>query len=90
MSMMENVAALRMIAQSDRIPFAALNFIKNSIVDTNTVIKKIVGESVGFYHGIGAAAAGLDAALDAALAACAEYESAIHDAADAIEYQAGG
>jgi hydroxymethylpyrimidine/phosphomethylpyrimidine kinase len=87
-SFMENAAALRFIAQSDRIPFAAINYIKNSIVDTNAVIKQIVGEDVGFYHGIGATAAGLSAALDAALAACAEYESAIHDAADFIE-QAG-
>lgn len=89
MSISDDVNRLRDIASSDRIPTAAIRAIQISMLDTNAVVADILGPGHGFYQGIGATSAEISRHLDAALAACQEYESAIHDAADRLE-QAGG
>jgi hydroxymethylpyrimidine/phosphomethylpyrimidine kinase len=88
MSLMDDARMLRAIASSERIPFAVLRGLQSTMLDTNAVVKEIVGPNFGFFHGIGAASAALSAALDAAIACCYDWETAIHDAADVIE-QAG-
>lgn len=59
------------------------------IGDVSAETAAILGTGFGFLKGIGATAQGVNNHLDAAVAACREFQSAILDAADAI-INAGG
>lgn len=90
MSIQDDIHKLRGIASSERIPIETLRGIQGDILVVNAEVKDILGEGHGFYHGIGARAAALSAALDTAIGAAQGWESSIHDAADNLEQQAGG
>jgi len=88
MSMSDDIEKLRRLASSDRIPFELIALMQEGLLQLNSEVAAILGEGHGFYHGIGALAADINQKLSEASAACSEYETAIHDAADALE--AGG
>lgn len=88
MSIWDDIRRLRLIVE--RIPMEQLRFMQNNLLEMNAEVKELLGADHGFYHGIGAVAAKVNDQLDAAVAACIEYEEAILDAADALESGAGG
>lgn len=85
MSLADDIERLRQIASSDAIPFVALRGLQQQLLDTNATVAGILGPGHGLAHGIGGCAAQVSQKLDEAIAACQEYESAIHDAADLLE-----
>lgn len=87
MSMMDDAANLRALIQ--QVPTAAIREMTNTVMDVNSRAAGIIGATAGF-QGIGNAAVGLTNALEAAVAACYQFESAIEDAADFLTEQGGG
>jgi hypothetical protein len=85
MSIQDDIEKLRSLASSERIPVELIALIQEGLLQMNSEVAAILGEGHGFYHGIGACAAQINEHLAAAQAACLEYETAIHDAADRLE-----
>lgn len=87
MSLMDDVNQLRALVT--KVPTGQIEVLKNQVIEINAKTAGVIGSTAGFYQGIGATAGGLVEALDSAKAKFYEFESAIEDAADFIQYQAG-
>lgn len=85
MSIQDDIEKLRALASSERIPVELIALIQEGLLQMNSEVAAILGDGHAFYEGIGAKAATINEKLSEAQAACLEYETAIHDAADKLE-----
>lgn len=88
MSVMDDVAALRVMVET-RIPINAIREIQQGLLELNMELMTILGPGFGPHEDLRGRSSNADVRLASALAACQEFESAIHDVADRIE-RAGG
>jgi Na+-translocating ferredoxin:NAD+ oxidoreductase RnfE subunit len=85
MPLMDNIARLRAIATSERVPVETIRGIQGDVLLVLGEVKEILGEGHVYYGGISDLAGVLSQKLDEAIAAAEAWGNSIEDTADLLE-----